>query len=138
MAFITYRFADGTRKEIEVTEEFAAEYAKMEYQNALIERKETRRHQSLDKSLEHGFDIPDPTVDITEMAERRELSDEIHKALNALTEKQRKVFELYVSEGLPFRAVGERMGLGTYTVRDYFYNAVKKLKKRLGEYEQLP
>lgn len=138
MAFITYRFADGTRKEIEVTEEFAAEYAKMEYQNALIERKETRRHQSLDKSLEHGFDFPDPTVDITEMAERRELSDEIHKALNALTEKQRKVFELYVSEGLPFRAVGERMGLGTYTVRDYFYNAVKKLKKRLGEYEQLP
>lgn len=138
MAFITYRFADGTRKEIEVTEEFAAEYAKMEYQNALIERKETRRHQSLDKSLEYGFDIPDPTVDITEMAERRELSDEIHKALNALTEKQRKVFELYVSEGLPFRAVGERMGLGTYTVRDYFYNAVKKLKKRLGEYEQLP
>ena len=138
MAFITYRFADGTRKEIKVTEEFAAEYAKMEYQNALIERKETRRHQSLDKSLEHGFDIPDPTVDITEMAERRELSDEIHKALNALTEKQRKVFELYVSEGLPFRAVGERMGLGTYTVRDYFYNAVKKLKKRLGEYEQLP
>ena len=81
----------------------------MEHKDALIERKETRRHQSLDKSLEHGFDIPDPTVDITEMAERRELSDEIHKALNALTEKQRKVFELYVSEGLPFRAVGERM-----------------------------
>lgn len=55
----------------------------MEHKDALIERKETRRHQSLDKSLEHGFDIPDPTVDITEMAERRELSDEIHKALNA-------------------------------------------------------
>ena len=109
MVFILYQFADGTRKEIEVTEEFAKKYAEMEHKDALIERKETRRHQSLDKSLEHGFDIPDPTVDITEMAERRELSDEIHKALNALTEKQRKVFELYVSEGLPFRAVGERM-----------------------------
>ena len=109
MAFILYQFADGTRKEIEVTEEFAKKYAEMEHKDALIERKETRRHQSLDKSLEHGFDIPDPTVDITEMAERRELSDEIHKALNALTEKQRKVFELYVSEGLPFRADGERM-----------------------------
>ena len=135
MAFILYRFADGTRQEIEVTEEFAAEYAEMEHKDALIERKETRRHQSLDKSLEHGFDIPDSTVDIAEMAERRELSDEIHKALDTLTEKQRIVFELYVSEGLPFRAIGERMGLGTYTVRDYFYNAVKKLQKRLGEYE---
>lgn len=90
MAFILYQFADGTRKEIEVTEEFAKKYAEMEHKDALIERKETRRHQSLDKSLEHGFDIPDPTVDITEMAERRELSDEIHKALNALTEKKEK------------------------------------------------
>ena len=44
MAFITYRFADGTRKEIEVTEEFAAEYAEMDHKDALIERKETRRH----------------------------------------------------------------------------------------------
>lgn len=57
MAFILYCLADGTREEIEVTEEFAAEYAEMEHKDALIERKETRRHQSLDKSLEHGFDI---------------------------------------------------------------------------------
>ncbi len=138
MAFILYCLADGTRQEIEVTEEFAKKYAEMEHKDALIERKETRRHQSLDKSLEHGFDIPDPTVDIVDMAERRELSDEIHRALETLTEKQRMVFELHVSEGLPFRAIGERMGLGTYTVRDYFYNAVKKLQKRIGEYEQLP
>ncbi len=138
MAFILYCFADGTRQEIEVTEKFAKKYAEMEHKDSLIERKETRRHQSLDKSLEHGFDVSDPTVDIAEMAERRELSDEIHKALDTLTEKQRIVFELYVSEELPFRAIGERMGLGTYTVRDYFYNAVKKLQKRLGEYEQLP
>ena len=138
MAFILYRFSDGHTEKIEVTEEFAAEYAKTEHRDKLIERKETRRHQSLDKSLDHGFDIPDPTVGIAEMAERRELSDEIHKALDTLTEKQRIVFELYVSEGLPFRAIGKKMGLGTYTVRDYFYNAVKKLKKRLGEYEQLP
>lgn len=91
MAYITYRFADGTREEVEVAEEFAEEYAEMELK----------------------------------------LSEEIHKALDILTEKQRIVFELHVSEGLPFRAIGERMSLGTYTVRDYFYNAVKKLQKFL-------
>lgn len=87
MAFITYRFADGTRKEVEVTEEFAAEYAEMEHKDALIERKETRRHQSLDKSLEHGFDILDPQANISEEIERKELSEEIRKALHKLTEK---------------------------------------------------
>ncbi len=44
MAFITYRFADGTREEVGVTEGFAAEYAEMEHKYALlIKRKETRR-----------------------------------------------------------------------------------------------
>ncbi len=131
MAFITYRFADGTRKEIEVTEEFAAEYAEMEHKDALIERKETQRHQSLDKSLEHGFDIPDPQANVSEEIERRELSEEIRKALHKLTEKQRIVVLLRISDGMSFREIGEKLGLGTYTVRDYFYNAVKKLQKYL-------
>lgn len=52
MAVILYRFADGHREELEVTEEFAAEYAEMEHREYLINRKETRRHQSLDKSME--------------------------------------------------------------------------------------
>ena len=122
MAFIIYRFADGTREEVEVTEEFALEYAEMEHKDALIERKETRRHQSLDKSLEHGFDIPDPQANISEEIERKELSEEIRKALHKLTEKQRTVVLLRISDGMSFREIGERMSLGTYTVRDYFYN----------------
>ena len=131
MAFIIYRFADGTREEVEVTEEFALEYAEMEHKDALIERKETRRHQSLDKSLEHGFDIPDPQANISEEIERKELSEEIRKALHKLTEKQRTVVLLRISDGMSFREIGERMSLGTYTVRDYFYNAVKKLQNFL-------
>ena len=63
MARILY--FDGIKYvEIEVTEEFAAEYAAMEHRDELIERKETRRHQSLDKSLEHGWDIQDPSADV--------------------------------------------------------------------------
>ena len=67
------RYFDGAKHvEIEVTEEFAAEYAAMEHRDKLIERKETRRHQSLDKSLEHGWDIPDPSADVALQAERNE------------------------------------------------------------------
>ncbi len=138
MAIILYRFADGHTEEIEVTEEFARQYAEMEHKDALIERKETRRHQSLDKSLEHGFDIADPHENIAEQAERRELSEEIRKALHKLTDKQRTVFLMYVEDELNYRETGERLGLGTYTVRDYFYNAVKKLKKLLRDLKEEP
>ena len=95
MAFITYRFANGTREEVGVTVGFAAEYAEMEHKYALIKRKETRRHLSLNKSLEHGFDIPDPQANVSEEIERRELSEEIRKALHKLTDKQRTVALLY-------------------------------------------
>lgn len=131
MAVIQYQFADGHTEEIEVTEEFAREYAEMERKDALTERKETRRHQSLDKSMEHGFDVPDLYSDTAKEIERKELSEEIREALHKLTEKQRTVFLLYAEEGLNYRQIGEKLGLGTYTVRDYFYNAVKKLKKFL-------
>lgn len=131
MAVIQYQFADGHTEEIEVTEEFARGYAEMEHKDALTERKETRRHQSLDKSMEHGFDVPDPHTDIAIEVECKELSEEIWAALHRLTEKQRTVFLLYAEEGLNYRQIGEKLGLGTYTVRDYFYNAVKKLQKFL-------
>ena len=72
MARILY--FDGIKYvEIEVTEEFAAEYAAMEHRDKLIERKETRRHQSLDKSLEHGWDIPDMSADVALQAERTKI-----------------------------------------------------------------
>ncbi len=36
MAVILYRFADGHREELEVMEEFAAEYAEMEHRDILL------------------------------------------------------------------------------------------------------
>ena len=94
------RYFDGAKHvEIEVTEEFAAEYAAMEHRDKLIERKETRRHQSLDKSLEHGWDIPDPSVDVALQAERNEEKARLSSALKKLTDKQRAVLLLYIEEG---------------------------------------
>lgn len=102
------RYFDGAKHvEIEVTEEFAAEYAAMEHRDKLIERKETRRHQSLDKSLEHGWDIPDPSADVALQAERNEEKARLSSALQKLTDKQRAVLLLYIEEGLSFREIGE-------------------------------
>lgn len=126
------QYFDGTKYvEIEVTEEFAAEYAAMEHRDKLIERKETRRHQSLDKSLEHGWDVADPSTDVALQAERNEEKARLSSALKKLTDKQLTVLNLYIVHNFSFREIGEKMNLGRYTVRDYYYNAIKKLKKFL-------
>lgn len=126
------RIYDGTAYTyVEVSDELAAAYAEMERRERLTERKETRRHQSLDKSLEHGFDIADPTADVWERVKLNYDNARLKSALSMLTEKQRTVVLFYVLDELSFREIGEQLGLCRYTVRDYYYNAVKKLKKLL-------
>lgn len=126
------RYFDGAKYvEIEVTEEFAAEYAAIEHRDKLIERKETRRHQSLDKSLEHGWDIPDPSADVALQAERNEEKARLSSALQKLTDKQLAVLLLYIEEGLSFREIAAKLGVNKDTVREHYLAAIKNLKKFL-------
>lgn len=131
MATIRYQLADGHFYVIEVTEEFAAEYAAMEHRDKLIERKETRRHQSLDKSLEHGWDIPDMSADVALQAERNEEKARLSSALKKLTDKQRAVLLLYIEEGKSFREIGEELGIHKDTVKEHYHAAIKNLRKIL-------
>ena len=52
MKTIKYKMADGSVEEIEVTDEFATEYAKLCVEERRVYRKETRRHISLDMLME--------------------------------------------------------------------------------------
>ena len=129
---VRIRYFDGAKHvEIEVTEEFATEYAAMEHRDKLIERKETRRHQSLDKSLEHGWDVTDPSADVALQAERNEEKARLSSALKKLTDKQRAVLLLYIEEGLSFREIGEKLGIHKDTVKEHYHAAIKNLRKIL-------
>ena len=57
MPLITYKFADGHSEEIEVSDEVAAAFAQLEKYEKKVERKETRRHVSLNLLMENGFDF---------------------------------------------------------------------------------
>ena len=104
----------------------------MEHRDKLVERKETRRHQSLDKSMEHGWDIADPSADVDAQAERREDTARLRDALKTLTERQRIVFLTYAEEGKSFREIGEMLGLQKDTLKEPYHAAIKKLRKILG------
>ena len=64
-----------------------------EYRSKCVERKETRRVQSLNASLDHGFDIVDEDSDLF-MALLRQLTlEEVRKAIKKLKPKQQWVAE---------------------------------------------
>ena len=110
--------------DVEVTDEFAKQYQEMEHRESLIERKETRRHQSLDKSIEHGFCVPDSTINIFEEVERRETVGELNFALKRLTRKQQIVVVFHAIYKLSFCEIAVQFGVSKETVREHYHVAV--------------
>lgn len=72
MPTIHYKFADGHTEEIEVTDEVSAAFEQLEKYEKKVERKETRRHVSLNVLLESGFDFPVDNADILETLDKQE------------------------------------------------------------------
>lgn len=128
---IKVRLDDETSRLLEEAgdPELTRAYIIEEYKSRNMERKETRRHVSLDKSMERGMDIADPRIDVYAAAERNEDRRRLHNALRRLTDKQRAVFLRYVLDGLSFREIGEELGIAKNVAREHYYAAIKKLKK---------
>ena len=72
------------------------------YNEDLIERKETRRHVSLDSLVEQGHLIADDNSDPAQYVERMEKILKMRKALSALTEKQFKAIWYVAVDGLSY------------------------------------
>ena len=149
MATINYPLADGTTKEIKVTEEFKREYEKMLKEEERIERKETRRHISLDRLMEleeqqcswgdlenkslrrnqETFSFVSKELDPLEILIRQEESEEkpIVKALSlGLTDYQRKIAVEYYINNKTQTQIAEELGVARMSV----CNILKKVKKK--------
>ena len=95
----------------------------------LIDRKETRRHTSLDELIEKGHLIEDEDGDPVQHAIRMERILKMRKALSALTDKQFKAIWYVAVEGLNYVETGKLMGIRWETVRQYYKKAEEKIKK---------
>lgn len=73
------------------TEEVYKDFLIFEYRSKCIERKETRRIQSLDTSLGNGFDIADEDADVNMFLIQKETYKQILKAIKQLNPKQQWV-----------------------------------------------
>ena len=72
MPLIIYKFADGHTEEIEVSDEVAAAFAQLEKYEKKVERKETRRHVSLNLLMENGFDFSADDTDFLDVLDKEE------------------------------------------------------------------
>lgn len=98
MEVISYKFVDGHKEEIEVSDEVAAAFAQLEKYEKKVERKETRRHISLNLLMENGFDFSADDTDILDTFDKAEQEKsewrEEQFRRQVLDDKKKEIFSL--------------------------------------------
>lgn len=66
----------------------------------------------------------------------RQLSQDIHRAMKALPEKQRVVFQLKALQGMSISEIAQVMGTAEGTVKSHLFRATHSLRQALKEWEE--
>lgn len=110
-------------------EEVIHEYIVEEYRARNINRKETRRHQSMESSMEHGFDRADLKADTEQMLERKEDADKLYKAMQKLLPSQRELIRRVYFEGEKITDIAREEGVDVSSISHRKERALKSLKR---------
>ncbi len=105
-------------------------YLEEEYKAACIERKETRRHLSLEDSIAKGFDYVLDGLTAEEKLILQEEVKDLEQAMRCLTDKQRVIVKLHVVKGKSFREIAKILDCRWDSARDIYNVAIEKIKKQ--------
>ena len=115
----------------QLDEQTRHEYILAEHELDLKERKETRRHQSLDLSLENGHEFvsEDPTPD--EKLEKQEEIALLRQALSTLTEDQQWIVKEVYFKGRTLVDIAAELGVTHVAIINRLKKIHNKIKKFL-------
>ena len=151
MPLITYKFADRHTEEIEVSEEVAAAFEQFLIYEEKVKRKETRRHKSLEKLAEKGFDPPAANTDYFEIKEKQrqeqaelkqekirqeKLAKQKEQLEDTLTPRQAQAYFLFQYLKIKKVEIAKSMGITEGAVRKLILKAQANLEKHRIENEQ--
>ena len=83
---------------------------------------------------EVGREIPDTARGPEELAQSREVRDQVQKALTQLSEKLRPVVILHDLEGMRYEEIAEILKIPVGTVKSRLFNARMELRNKLRRY----
>lgn len=134
MATINYKFADGHIEEIEVMEEFACGYAKLQKKEKRYkecEKKRRRKTVSLESIMSKGWDTADPNVTdpLSALIEKEQNEITLITLADFLTDRQKEIMTLYYEKGYTKSEIAQILHINESTVRECLQSAAKKILK---------
>lgn len=129
---VTVTVEDATSRALnQVDEKTREEYLKEEYLSSLTDRKETRRAQSLDASMDGGHPFPDGSPGPEELLLMKERRESLTKALSSLSEEQRRLIKAIFAEGKTRTAVAAEEGVSVAAICSRLEKIYAKIRKNM-------
>lgn len=125
---IKYEYLTGETVEIDVTDKIAEVAIELDRDIRNSNRKETRRHNSVEELAEKGAQLADDRVDIHTDIEQQEMRQALHKALDNLLPQQRELIQKVFFEGKSISEIARFEGVDESSIRDRLKRIYKKLK----------
>ena len=123
---------DETARVLEqVDEETRRIYLQEEYEMKMSDNKYKLCNQSLEKSLENGFDVIDESQDVEEMAIKQAEKERVLEAIVKLEPQQQWLVKQIYVYGRKQVEIAEELGVGESAIRSRLKKISAKLKKFL-------
>ena len=135
MKEINFKFNDGTKSTVNVDDEFYNEYEKLEIESKRIERKETRRHISMNVFEEQGIEFEDENSSIESNLLDKERKEVVHSAIKKLVPKQQElVYQVfYLNKSLS--EIAKEKGVSKSAITQQMQVICKRLKEILKNFQ---
>lgn len=125
---IKYEFVDGD-VELEVSDEWASVLAELDRLERNNDKKEKRRHYSLEARTYEGADYAAEDKGISVLFEGLGDAERLNEALTHLSSKQQALIKAIYFEGISATKYAERLGVTKGAVSQQLKTIRKKLKK---------
>lgn len=130
MTTISYIDYFGEKQEIEVTKDFKEKYDAIIKKEQLTERKETRRHTSLDNLTEKGFLFPSSLPTPETEYEKSTLIEQARKIISALTPSQQKLIRQLFYEDLTMNEIARLENVTPSAIRHRWGRIKRELREK--------
>ena len=125
---IKYEFVTGEIAEIELSDDIAEATSEIRRENYNDERRETRRHNSLEKKMEQGFQFEDKSVAVDIIVEKKETSKGLQDALKKLLPQQKVLVEKLFFQDISIAQIARVEGVNEAAIRNRLKKIYQKLK----------
>lgn len=135
---IKYTFVTGETVEIELDKKWQGIFAELNSREQAVNKKETRRHVTLDVLGTEGKWLEDSQYDPAEIIEdeirrdeRKKIYEELRKEWAKLTEAQRKLMTEIYTENLSVNEYAKREGVDHSAISHRIERIKRKLERAL-------